>query len=279
MRETADWKEMAFKWYRLLDFPKECDDEFKRFMRDKDLASVDPKNPVQYLVSQKDLGLNLLYFLYKCEDMKAAYDRRGIPERFFWASAKGILEEALYCKEVLDQLGIYEVAWMQYVVGGEILFRIGRLNFLVEIAGEWCEGEDVYVGDKIVTVHIPGGEKLDYDACCESFAEAEGFLAQYFPEHDFKYFICDSWLLYEGYIPFLGEGSNVSKFQTFFVPYRTEESDIAIKFAFAKNVTRENLIGYSAKNSFQKKFKQYILEKGKLYVTFGKRRNTKWSGN
>lgn len=266
MNETAE------KWYQRLDFPKECDDEFRKLLHDKDVAWVDSNRPVEYLLQQKDLGLNFLYFLSRCDAMKVAYEGRGIPEHYFWAAAKGLVWEALYCREIYGILGVSVVQWMDYVVGGNILFRIGRLNYLLETAGEWCEGGEICTGDKIVTVHIPAGEKLDYHACEQSFAEAEAFLSKYFPKHDYQYFVCDSWLLYEGYDAFLKEGSNIAQFRSFFVPYRTEESDAAITFAFARNINRKNIAQYRSRNTFQEKLKQYILKGGKLYVTFGMRK-------
>lgn len=255
-------KASVIKWYKDLAFPEECDKEFYEILDNTNMNS---------LAEKKDLEQNLIYFLLKCEGMRAAFEKRGIPDKYFRDTASEIVKEALYCRQIFGRLGIYETGWFEVLVKGEMLFRIGRLNFMLETAGEWCAGGDVHVGDKIVSVHIPGGEKLDDLACYEAFQKAERFILTYFPEHDFKCFICGSWLLYEGYDAFLKKDSNISKFRDLFKPYKTEENESIIKFAFAKNITRDNIEEYQARNSFQKKLQKYISEGGRLYRTFGTR--------
>jgi len=264
-------KETARKWYKKLGLPEVCDKEFEEILECADIEGIDKENPVQYLVEQKDLGLNLVYILAKCEEMQAAYADRGIPDKYLRASLTEIMKEVLGCRESFGMLGIYELVWFDCVVKGTMLFRIGRLNFMMETAGDWCAGGEVHIGDKMVSVHIPGGEKLDDLACYQAFAEAERFIMRYFPEHDFKYFMCHSWLLDELYEDFLTKDSNISKFRKMFKTYRRDESDDAIKFVFDKGVTRENIGTYLCKNSFQEKMQKYIMEGGRLYVTCGTR--------
>ena len=120
-------KEIVKKWYKSLAFPKECDKEFYEILEKADMDKVSEK---------KELGLNLIYFLGKCEEMKRAFERRNIPDRYFRATAGELVKEALYCKKVFGKLGIYENGWFDCVVKGERMFRIGRLNFMLETAGE-----------------------------------------------------------------------------------------------------------------------------------------------
>ena len=264
-------KDSVRKWYGRLGLPNSCEEAFERILERVDTDCIDQENLLQYLTEKKDLGLNLIYILSKCEGMQEMYTARGIPERYLHAVLAEIAKEAMDCQKNFGQLGIFEIAWFNCFVKGTMLFRIGRLNFMLETAGDWCAGGDVYVGDKMVSVHIPGGEKLDEEACYLAFSEAEHFIMQYFPEHDFQYFMCHSWLLDELYEEFLKEDSNISKFRSMFKPYRRDEADSVIKFAFGKAVTRANIGEYQSRNSFQETLKRYILEGGKLYVTCGTR--------
>ena len=262
-------KDLVWKWYKNLGLEQSFDFEFGEILRKIDLNVIPSENSVDFLVGKKDYQLNMVYILAQCESMYKEYIERGIPDQYLQATLCEIAMEVKSCQATFGVLGIYEISWFACVVKGNRLFRIGRLNFMLEEAGEWCSGGPVRNGDKLVSVHIPGGEKLDDLACYQSFEEAERFVLKYFPEHNFKYFMCHSWLLDPLYEKFLKEGSNISKFRNMFKAYRREETDDVIKFVFGKNVKRNNIGKYQPKNDFQKKLQKYILEGGKLYVTCG----------
>jgi len=68
-------------------------------------------------------------------------------------------------------------------------------------------------GDRTLGVHIPEGERLTPEACTDAFEHAEGFFAMYFPDHDYKAFETDSWLLDCQHAAYLPESSNIVRFQ------------------------------------------------------------------
>lgn len=49
--------------------------------------------------------------------------------------------------------------------------------------------------DSTVNVHIPATGSLTFSACEDSFAQADDFFPRYYPEHNFKAYLCCSWLL------------------------------------------------------------------------------------
>ena len=74
-------------------------------------------------------------------------------------------------------------------------------------------------GDKMIGIHIPAGWKhgpLERNECEKSLKQAEEFFSRHFPEHDFKAFICCSWLLDPQLSVALGSPSNISQFQSRF---------------------------------------------------------------
>ena len=266
--------ETAIKWYKYLEFPSDCDEEFYALAESKDISGITPENCVKILCEKKDHGLNLIYFLSQLDDTKATMDSRGIPEKYFRATAAGLIGEAISCRETFGTLGVYEVGWTNAVLKGTYLFRIGRLNFGLETLFEsWCDdGDTVKLGDTIIAVHIPGGGKLDETDAYRALLEAEVFFKKYFPDKPAKGFMCGSWLLDRTLDAFLKPDSNIIKFRELFIPYMKKEDYSAIKFAFGKNVTKDNLKDFAAKNSFQEKLQAHILGGGKLYDTFGFRK-------
>lgn len=264
-------KETAVKWYQQLGFPSEYDEAFYELLNSRDISEIGDENPVDYLMGKGDYGLNLLYFLSRCEAMYEAFCRRGIPETIFYDCARGLVSEAQVCLETFGALGVYEVGWFDAVINKQKVIRIGRLNYGMDIAGDWCTGGPVKDGDKILLVHIPAGGSLSTDDCYRSLRDAERFFLRYYPEYDFTRFVCGSWLCYEGLDAFLGEKSNIRSFRKLFVPYMTEEDESAIKFVFGRTVTRDNIGSFEPKTSLQARLKTHIENGGKLYRTYGTR--------
>ena len=67
-------------------------------------------------------------------------------------------------------------------------------------------------GHPSLGVHIPEGESITPEACNEAFVRARGFFAMYFPDHAFKCFETDTWLVdyqLEGHLP---PDSNIVRF-------------------------------------------------------------------
>ena len=73
--------------------------------------------------------------------------------------------------------------------------------------------------DTVLNVHIPEGGKLDHDLCIESYNEALAFFKIYFPDLNFKAFVCNSWLLDVQLKNILSGESNIVKFQNDFHAY------------------------------------------------------------
>lgn len=263
--------EIALQWYRKLSFPKEFDEAFYKLAEQADVSEIDAESPVEDLLKKGDYGLNLVYFLSQCEAMYAAFSSRGIPEEIFYATAGELVREAEACQAAFGAIGVYEVGWFHTIINRRLIFRIGRLNFCMDTAGDWCNGGPVRHGDSIVSVHIPSDGRLLTEDCYQSMRQAERFFMQYYPEFAFKHFVCGSWLLYEGLDAFLGETSNIRDFRRLFTLYRTEPDESLIKFVFGRRVTRENIAGFVPQSSLQKKLQAHIVGGGGLFRSFGYR--------
>lgn len=71
-------------------------------------------------------------------------------------------------------------------------------------------------GDPVLGVHIPAIGPLEPEACAASFAWAEAFFPEHFPEHVFRAFDCNSWLLDSQLAEYLAPESNIVRFQNMF---------------------------------------------------------------
>lgn len=74
-------------------------------------------------------------------------------------------------------------------------------------------------GDQMITIHIPAGAPLDFDACRDSLRQAIAFFPRFFPDFQFKALQCGSWLFDPQLADYLPAQSNLVRFQTLFHRY------------------------------------------------------------
>lgn len=90
-------------------------------------------------------------------------------------------------------------------------------------------------GDNLLYIHIPQGEKLTRESCTDSVRRAEEFFRSHFPNYEYDYFFCESWLLFPGNRSFMAKDSNIVKFMDLFTPaYSTENDSQAIERIFGE---------------------------------------------
>ena len=196
-------------------------------------------------------------------DVKDKYDKAGIDEKIYYDTMSDI---KIWCEKTGNK-GIREYMWLRNHVKFE-LFRLGRLQFqLYE-----CKNKTLLYnklpfryGDKLINVHIPEGEKLTGDKCEESFTMAGEFFAKYFPDYKYEYYLCESWLLFEGNREFMRDDSNIVKFMDMFEPCYSMRIDVqAIERIYGKRqLFKKN---YSEDTDLQKRAKDYMIKGNKLGV-------------
>ncbi len=143
------------------------------------------------------------------------YEKKGISDEIFYDTMSDIRIWIDDHKARTGEDGLYELNWIMHHMN-MIIFRIGRLQYQKFI---WPfsfsynnHGEKISFGDKFINMHIPRGEKLDYDECVKSLDMAKEFFSEYFPEFPNHRYACHSWLLYPGNKNFMPEKSNILKF-------------------------------------------------------------------
>ena len=126
-------------------------------------------------------------------------------------------------------------------------------------------------GDALLKVHIPTGPKLTKESCDDAYRKAVELFPRCYPEHDFKGFVCNTWLLAPIMKTFLKEDSNIVKFQEPFhiFPAKNDAPDV-FWYVFKKTVqsaAEVNPAELPEGNSMQRGVKSLLLQ-GKFVHQF-----------
>ena len=119
-------------------------------------------------------------------------------------------------------------------------------------------------GDPVVALHIPAAGAFTADAVDGTVAEAREFLAKYFPDLEYKAFVCSSWLLSPQLWDILGDNSNVVKFGRRFRLNPAQNGGTAVFYfvfnrPFTSDPTPEFLETLPENTSLQRVLKQKYL--------------------
>lgn len=214
-------------------------------------------------LKKKNYIERLAVILFCALKVKEKYNKAGIPDEIYYDTMSDI---KIWCDNNNGR-GLKNYGWLSNHVSFE-LFRLGRLQFQIYE----CKNKALLYnrlpfdyGEKLIYVHIPQGEKLSYDECVKSFQTAEKFFSEYFPDYNYRYYFCESWLLYEGNRDFMKADSNILKFSSMFNhAYSVKIDEQAIERIFGKRqLLKKN---YPENTSLQKSAKAYMQKGGRLGV-------------
>lgn len=262
-------KETAKKWYRLLPFPSEYDQDFETILNNTNIKNPLPFQEYDWSTHEADQNVNLVMVLYFLEDLHNRYEKAGISDDIFYETAKEITVYTRRCKEATGAIGIQRLPMSLRILSMH-LFRIGRLQFCMEPLACDVPEKGLKAGDPVMDLHITEDGSLDMASCKESFTLSESFFLKHFPDFKFQYYTCNSWLMDENLKHFLPANANILKFQRLFEIYNKREYDSVLHFMFRYGIeSREELRNYPATTSFAQKIKDYALSGGALYIALG----------
>lgn len=254
------------KWYQRLEFPEQFDREFERYVNTIPLSpdiSIDT-----YDLHCPDGRRNLLSFLYMCEAAEGEYRRLGIGEEILLDTLRDIVRWTETWSGIKGELCLFELEWLARILRSR-LFKVGRLQFYLAPAREDIPSYGIRRGDQVVEIHIPPGGKLSPEAVEESMARGEQFLQTYFPDYEYRYYTCHSWLLDGKLREYLPENSNILRFADRFDRVQAVESDLLIRFLFRWDTCKENLAQQVCCTSFQRAIRDAVLRDETFHVTTG----------
>lgn len=207
-------------------------------------------------LKRKSKMMRLAVILFLAVKAKEKYAEKGISDEIYYDTMSDI---KIWAEKKGDR-GLENYAWLKNHISLE-LFRLGRLQFqLYECKNKTLNYKKLpfKYGENLIYVHIPEGEKLNYDKCKEAFAKAEQFFATYYTDFLYKYYFCESWLLFEGNRDFMNEKSNIVKFMSLFeIRYSVKIDAQTIERVFGRRyILKRN---YPEKTDLQRRTKAYIL--------------------
>lgn len=197
---------------------------------------------------------------------KSEYERLNIEDKIFFDTMTDI---KIWCENNSND-GIKNYNWIKNHLMCQ-LFKIGRLQYQLYVCDNETLNYDLLpfdYGAKLVYVHIPQGERLNYADCVNSLQSAIKFFDLYFSDFEYEFFFSESWLLYEDNWLFMERSSNILEFSTLFdVMYNVDDDTQAIERIFGKR--RKFISLYPAKTSLQKNAKAHLQKGGKLGIGIG----------
>lgn len=254
------------KWYKVLGFDSQYDAQFFDALH---TISISPDTDAyNYDYDCTDGKKNLLAFLYMCEATQQQYRKKGIPDKILLDTLSDIVYWCKVWSDIKGELYLGEIGWLANYVRFQI-FRLGRLQFCIEPVTENTAQFGMSLGESYLAVHIPFGGPMTVDACRESFAMAREFFAKYFPEVQYSWFSCNSWLLDESLREILPPESNILQFAAMFRTVEKQPADDIIRFVFGWDATRENMDRWNCRSDFAKQVKARIAQGQIFYETRG----------
>ncbi len=206
-------------------------------------------------LGRKSPLFRLAVILKLAEDVKTSYDAAGISDEIFYETMSDI---KIWCEKCGNK-GIKNYGWLKNHVNFE-LFRLGRLQFqLYECKKRTLNYKKLpfSYGEKLIYVHIPEGERLETEKCICSLKAANEFFKKYFPDYSYRYYFCESWLLFEGNREFMSEESNIVKFMSLFnICYSVNIDEQTIERVFGRRHLFVKF--YPEKTDLQRRLKKYM---------------------
>ena len=244
--------------------------EVSRLIKEKEqkinlLADKCEKHGFNALSNQNDLT-RLAVCLKYAERTKEKYDALNIDEKIFYDTMSDI---RIWC-ENNDNKGMRNFRWIKNHLCFE-LFRLGRLQFQLYTCNNPSYDYSLLPfdkGEKVIFIHIPQGERLNYSDCVSSLKAANEFFAAYFENYEYRFYICESWLLYEDNYLFMKPGSNILQFQSLFDIAMSKSDDRqTIERIFGKRRLLKSR--YPERTELQRSAKKFMQNGNKAGIGLG----------
>lgn len=263
---SKDVEKIIEKWYKKLEFPKEYDSEFYKYLSSvkiSDAITID-----SYDLNCQDGTRNLLSYLYLCESTSKIYSELGISEEILVDTLKDIVTWTKTYSNIKNYLYLGEIGWLSRHLKGKI-FKLGRLQFCLGTNHGESKEDNLFNGDNVIEIHIPEGEKLTIEESKKSLDMARAFFEKFFPSYKYEYFTCHSWLLDDTLKKYLNENSNILKFASMFKIIDKNESYNLIKYIFTWDTTVINLPYKLSASNFANNVKSAVLKGETFYEKLG----------
>lgn len=247
----------------------------------KENASLSNMKPfVKALKKDREKGASvcLAAALLISEDAYKQYKKLGISDEVFYDTFSDISVWVNTAKREENIDGLLEVLWIRHILYLN-MFKLGRMQYQFYKTDYILSGlsplqalkAPIKNKSRVLNIHIPEGAHLDHSECEKSVLFARNFFSEYFPEYDYKGFVCDSWLLDPRNTEFMSNESNIIKFSNLFCtvlkPHKNNKE--IIRRLWGKQNEKTDFSLLSENTDLQKRTKKYLLSGGKTGNGYG----------
>lgn len=247
----------------------------------KENASLSNMKPfVKALKNDREKGASvcLAAALLISEDAYKQYKKLGISDEVFYDTFSDISVWVNTAKREENIDGLLEVLWIRHILYLN-MFKLGRMQYQFYKTDYILSGlsplqalkAPIKNKSRVLNIHIPEGARLDHSECEKSVLFARNFFSEYFPEYDYKGFVCDSWLLDPRNAEFMSNESNIMKFSNLFCtvlkPHKNNKE--IIRRLWGKQNEKTDFSLLSENTDLQKRTKKYLLSGGKTGNGYG----------
>jgi hypothetical protein len=154
---------------------------------------------------------------------------------------------------------------------GHAYGRYGRVSSQKSVLDKKSWRKIIEPGDAVVGLHIPPGGGMTDELISRSFDETKEFMAKYFPDFDYKAFVCGSWLMDDQLRDILGEDKNISKFCARFDKIGIKSGGRGV-FSFVYLLPHTSEVDYNAlpeNTTLERLLKKHYLDGKAIYECYG----------
>jgi hypothetical protein len=180
--------------------------------------------------------LAMLALLVTAPEVAAGHTAQGVPAAISVDTLADLGQQVRVHRRAYRVFGLHSADWLSLAWSGS-LYRLGRLQHNLQ-RPEPALGLDPDAW--VLGVHIPATGRLGADEVDASFAAAERFFAEHFPERPVADVVCRSWLLDPALAEILPD-SNLAAFCRRWVPYgdRVPGDEDVMFFVFSRREPAE----------------------------------------
>lgn len=125
-------------------------------------------------------------------------------------------------------------------------------------------------GDNVISIHIPSETDFTPQSVDKSLDEARRFFKKYFPEYEYRAFMCASWLMSPALCDILKPGSNIVSFNKRFMKFTNlSQGEGAISFVFLQNPKTADISALPENTSLERAIKNYYMSGKVIYEMTG----------
>lgn len=245
-------------------------------------ASLDNIKPIKNAYRfnrEKNAVFSLAASLIIANRIHEKYLEKGIPDYIYYDTMGDISVWVKTAEREKNVCGLLELSWIRHSIFMN-MFKIGRLQYQFYKTDYFRSGlydKDIKSAvipnqSSVLNIHIPEGGRLDINECKASLLDSRNFFAEYYPNYDYKGFVCDSWILDPKNGEFMAKNSNIFKFKDIFdcvVPTRFSNSEIQRRIWGTQTSDKNKMLGFCEDTDLQHRTKQYLLSGGKTGNGYG----------